>query len=100
MIGEKEAKDEYETYFPMPGDDKSRIELKRQLRRTAEQEMRISAGRAAPKADKVVSDARAERDQPKPKQPALIQIKSTAEYNALKSGTVFIDPKGIKRVKP
>lgn len=100
VIGEKEAKDEYETYFPMPGDDKSRIELKRELRRTAEQEMRISAGRAAPKADKVVSDALAERDQSKQKQSDLIRIKSTAEYNALKSGTVFIDPKGTKRVKP
>lgn len=95
VIGEKEARDEYETYFPMPGDDASRIELKRQLRRTAEQEMKLSAGRAAPKAEQAIGA----RQQPQTT-PQLRQIKSTAEYNALKSGTVFIDPKGIKRVKP
>lgn len=55
VIGAQEAKDEYETYFPMPGDDKSRIDLKRQLRQMAEQEMKISSGRASPRADQVIA---------------------------------------------
>jgi hypothetical protein len=29
-----------------------------------------------------------------------VQVKSTAEYNALPSGAIFIDPNGVKRRKP
>ncbi len=46
-IGEDEARSEYETYFPLPNDKPDVIEQKRQLRKIAEDEMRMSAGKAA-----------------------------------------------------
>ncbi len=46
-IGEDEARSEYETYFPLPNDRPEVIEQKRQLRKIAEDEMRLSAGKAA-----------------------------------------------------
>ncbi len=46
-IGEDEARSEYETYFPLPNDKPDVIEQKRQLRKIAEDEMRLSAGKAA-----------------------------------------------------
>lgn len=46
-IGEDEARSEYETYFPLPNDKPEVIEQKRQLRKIAEDEMRLSAGKAA-----------------------------------------------------
>lgn len=46
VIGEEEAKAEYRTYFPVPGDTPEVIAQKSLLRKEAEQEMRISAGRA------------------------------------------------------
>ena len=51
VIGDDEAKSEWATYFPMPGDTKANIEQKKQLRKMAEDEMRLSAGRAAGKVD-------------------------------------------------
>jgi len=47
VIGDDEARSEYETYFPLPNDRPEVIEQKRQLRKIAEDEMRISAGKAA-----------------------------------------------------
>jgi len=46
VIGDDEAKSEYETYFPLPNDKPEVIEQKRQLRKIAEDEMRLSAGKA------------------------------------------------------
>lgn len=46
VIGEEESKAEYRTYFPVPGDTPDVIRQKSLLRREAEEEMRISAGRA------------------------------------------------------
>jgi hypothetical protein len=46
VIGEKEARDEFSLYFPMAGDSKAVIEQKRQSRASAEQAMRLAAGRA------------------------------------------------------
>ncbi len=46
-IGEDEARSEYETYFPLPNDKPDVIKQKRQLRKIAEDEMRMSAGKAA-----------------------------------------------------
>lgn len=56
VIGEEEARSEWATYFPMPGDTKENIEQKKQLRKLAEDEMRLSAGRAAGKVDKAGDD--------------------------------------------
>ncbi len=56
VIGEEEARSEWATYFPMPGDTKANIEQKKQLRKLAEDEMRLSAGRAAGKVDKAGAD--------------------------------------------
>ena len=47
LIDEDEARSEYETYFPLPNDKPEVIEQKRQLRKIAEDEMRLSAGKAA-----------------------------------------------------
>ncbi len=47
VIGDDEARSEYETYFPLPNDRPEVIEQKRQLRKIAEDEMRLSAGKAA-----------------------------------------------------
>jgi len=46
VIGDDEARSEYETYFPLPNDRPEVIEQKRQLRKIAEDEMRLSAGKA------------------------------------------------------
>lgn len=46
VIGDDEARSEYETYFPLPNDKPSVVEQKRRLRKIAEDEMRISAGKA------------------------------------------------------
>lgn len=46
VIGDDEARSEYETYFPLPNDKPSVVEQKRQLRKIAEDEMRLSAGKA------------------------------------------------------
>lgn len=56
VIDEEEARSEWATYFPMPGDTKANIEQKKQLRKLAEDEMRLSAGRAAGKVDKAGDD--------------------------------------------
>ena len=45
-ISDKEAESEYKTYFPVPGDSPMRIEEKRRLRAIAENELKMSAGRA------------------------------------------------------
>jgi hypothetical protein len=50
VIGEKEAADEFATYFPMPGEGPEVAALKRQARRTAESAMMTAAGRASDKA--------------------------------------------------
>ena len=44
-IGEKEAKDEYSTYFPMPGNSAAVIEQKRQARELATNAMKMNAGK-------------------------------------------------------
>ncbi len=46
-IGEDEATSEYETYFPLPNDKPDVVDQKRQLRKIAEDEVRLSAGKAA-----------------------------------------------------
>ena len=56
VIGDDEARSEWATYFPMPGDTKGNIEQKKQLRKLAEDEMRLSSGRAAGKVDKAGAD--------------------------------------------
>ena len=45
VIGEKEAKDEYSTYFPMTGNSAAVIEQKRQARVLATEAMKMSAGK-------------------------------------------------------
>lgn len=45
-IGEKEAADEWRTYFPMPGDTQKAIQDKARARAQAEQEMAYQAGRS------------------------------------------------------
>lgn len=47
VIGEEEAAQEYETYFPVFGDSAEVIQQKARSRKQAEEQMRISAGRAA-----------------------------------------------------
>lgn len=54
-----------------------------------------SAKPTAPSPIKPVASA-----QPKPAAQQFRQIKSAADYNALPSGTIFIDPNGVKRRKP
>lgn len=53
VIGKGEASDEYKTYFPVIGDTPERIAQKRALRQSAMDEMRLKAGKAAPKVDEV-----------------------------------------------
>jgi hypothetical protein len=43
-IGENEMRQEYETYFPMPGDSTERVEQKAELRKTATSNMIRNAG--------------------------------------------------------
>jgi len=52
VIGEDEMRQEYETYFPQPGDSKEVIEQKRKAREIATKAMATSAGTAAPKTGK------------------------------------------------
>jgi len=47
VIGDDEAKAEYSTYFPMPGENSDVVKQKQQLRKIAEEEMRLASGRAA-----------------------------------------------------
>ena len=48
VIADSEMKREYQTYFPQPGDEPGTISQKAQARMQAEQQLRQSAGRAAP----------------------------------------------------
>lgn len=50
-IGDDEAKEEWNTYFPVPGNTEKTIRQKERLRALAEEEMKISAGRAAEQVD-------------------------------------------------
>jgi len=50
-IGDDEAKEEWNTYFPVPGNTEKTIRQKERLRALAEEEMKISAGRAAGQVD-------------------------------------------------
>jgi len=56
VIGPQEAKDEWTTYFPVVGDTPENIQYKRKLRAIAENEMKISSGKAAPLADKAIEE--------------------------------------------
>lgn len=51
VIGDDEAKEEWNTYFPVPGNTEKTIRQKERLRALAEEEMKISAGRAAGQVD-------------------------------------------------
>lgn len=74
---------EIETYFPQPGDKKDVIESKARSRQRAIKQMQITAGRA-------VGGDGAPPAAPKP--PTTARPQSEAEYNALPSGAMFIDP--------
>lgn len=82
VIGDEEMAREISVYFPQPGDDPGTIRQKAQSRQNAIQQMRISAARAA--------------------QPAASQVArptTDAEYNALPSGALFIDPDDGKQYR-
>lgn len=94
VIGDDEAKSEWATYFPMPGDTKANIEQKKQLRKLAEDEMRFSAGRAAGKADKAGAD-RPQRQQvnilpPASQLPGKIATDNTTGIRYKSDGTKWV----------
>lgn len=93
-IGEEEARSEWATYFPMPGDTKANIEQKKQLRKLAEDEMRFSAGRAAGKVDKAGAD-RPQRQQvnilpPASQLPGKIATDNTTGIRYKSDGTKWV----------
>lgn len=94
VIGEEEARSEWATYFPMPGDTKANIEQKKQLRKLAEDEMRLSAGRAAGKVDKAGAD-RPQRQQvnilpPASQLPGKIATDNTTGIRYRSDGTKWV----------
>ena len=46
VIGEEEMRQEFETYFPMPGDGPAEVKRKKMLRRRRQKELQTEAGRA------------------------------------------------------
>ena len=89
-IQDIESSNEYKTYFPVMGDTEAKIKQKAKLRKIAEAEMMLKAGKASTKLEETRKNYNA-------KQP--IKIKTREDYNRLKSGDVYIDPNGVKRTK-
>ena len=94
VIGDDEAKSEWATYFPMPGDTKANIEQKKQLRKLAEDEMRLSSGRAASKVEAAGAD-RPQRQQvnilpPASQLPGKIATDNTTGIRYRSDGTKWV----------
>ena len=90
-IGADEAEQEYKNYFPVVGDSAEVVKQKRDLRNAAMREMKISSGKALPKAEQ-------ELQQPQPSKPTrskdeLFQLKKESEFNSKKYKD---DPEAIK----
>lgn len=81
------------SYFPQLGDSKETVAFKEQKLSEIIQTARIRAGRQAPEIDKFNANR-------EPQEKPLTRIKNDAEFRALPSGAVFIDPEGNKRRKP
>lgn len=87
-IGVKEANDEYRNYFPVLGDTPEVIAQKARNRLVVEQAMRSAAGGAlAPPANS------------NPQESGVARPTTDAEYNALPSGSLFIDPDDGKQYR-
>ena len=81
-IGIDEAEQEYKNYFPVVGDSAEVVKQKRDLRNAAMLEMKISSGKALPKAEQ-------ELQQPQPSKPTrskeeLFKLKKEYEFNRKK----------------
>jgi hypothetical protein len=85
VIGPEEMAAEIRQYFPQPGNGPDVIAQKKEARKRAEEQLRITA--LLPAA---------------PEAPAAGEatISTDAEYDALPSGAVFVGPDGVKRRKP
>jgi hypothetical protein len=89
-IGKDEAAAKAQTLFPMPGDGPEVQADKRRQREAALASMRAGAGPGSASVPKVIPNA-GERGPRK--------VRSIQEARALPPGTVFIDPRGIRRVR-
>ena len=90
-IGADEAEQEYKNYFPVVGDSAEVVKQKRDLRNAAMLEMKISSGKALPKAGQ-------ELQQPQPSKPTrskeeLFKLKKEYEFNRKKYKD---DPEAVK----
>lgn len=112
VIGPEEYTNADRQYFPQPGDNSAEIERKRKLRQTATEGMARDAGGSY--RPKLVYDEQgglqpyqpgqrpaaggpgAPRSQPTGSAP---RITSQAEYDALPSGSQYVDPNGTLRTK-
>lgn len=90
VISEAEFANAAQQYFPQPNDDAKNIAQKKRARETAIENMAYEAG---PGADRIREKLRVQsRQMPAPK--------SEQDYKALPSGTRFLDPNGVERIKP
>ena len=96
-IGNVEAEQEYQNYFPVVGDTSEVIAQKRSLRQSAMDEMRLASGKAAVKVDEVRPSS------------AMVDatvtgktkiVKTRADLDKVKSGESYIAPDGKLWVKP
>lgn len=78
--------------FPMPNDGPDVQADKRRQREAAIKAMRAASGPGSASVDKV-------KPNPADRKGGAIQVRSIQEARALPPGTVFIDPRGIRRVR-
>jgi hypothetical protein len=96
-IGDDEARQEYENYFPIVGDTPEVIEQKRKLRQSAMDEMRIASGKAAFRVDAARPTDKTINATVTPQTKI---VKTREDFNKLKSGESYIAPDGKLWVKP
>lgn len=85
-IPEGEMEAEIKNYFPMPGDKPATIKQKAQNRRVVTDAMRMAAGPGAKAVDAQFTDK-------------IASPKTQADYDALPSGAIFIDPDDGKQYR-
>ena len=87
-IPDKEMAEEYRTYFPQPGDSKAVVAQKAQSRKQAEEQLKLSAGRAKPVIAPTIANGS-----------ARVSVANEAQWKALPSGTKFVMPDGREGTK-
>lgn len=108
-VNESEARQKIAELTPVYGDQDPVIAQKLKSLGLYLKSLEARAGRALPNAQQALASEQPTMPapikpvasaQPKPAAQQFRQIKSAADYNALPSGAIFIDPNGVKRRKP